>query len=122
MVKNHNIEIITSGNFGFVRFNLLFVFCTQVPPPPPMSMMLRAYGSCLKLMHKNSIEFRNFISLIKVISYVSGDIYVLFGGTDYLFEDESVSYRVKRFAYACIQAVYENRYFLGLLVLEFCYN
>lgn len=53
------------------------------------------------------------ISFINNFTYAAGDIYILFGGTDYLLEDESVAYRVKRFSYACIRAVYENRYFLG---------
>jgi ubiquitin-protein ligase E3 C len=39
----------------------------------------------------------------------SGDTVSLFAGRDYSSEHALVDYRVKQLAYACVQAVHENR-------------
>ncbi|XP_074348317.1 E3 ubiquitin-protein ligase UPL6 isoform X2 [Apium graveolens] len=61
---------------------------------------------------KNATDYSALVEACRLLRHFvqdSGEIYTLFGGTDYLLEDESGAYRVKRFAYACIRAVYENR-------------
>lgn len=40
----------------------------------------------------------------------AGDILSLFAGTEYSSQHSLVDYRVKKFAYACVQAVHQNRF------------
>lgn len=41
---------------------------------------------------------------------VAGDAVSLFGGVDHSSKSALVEYRVKNLAYACLLAIYENRY------------
>lgn len=61
---------------------------------------------------KNAADFSTLVEACRLLQQFlqnSGDILSLFAGTDYLFTDARVVYRVKRFAYACIQAIYHHR-------------
>ncbi|KAL8244543.1 hypothetical protein R6Q59_010801 [Mikania micrantha] len=65
------------------------------------------------LSPRNVSDFSTLVETCRLLSQFvkdSGDILKLFGGSDYSSNHALVNYRVKRLAYACIQAVHHNRY------------
>ncbi|KAL8244544.1 hypothetical protein R6Q59_010802, partial [Mikania micrantha] len=65
------------------------------------------------LSPRNVSDFSTLVETCRLLSQFvkdSGDILKLFGGSDYSSNHALVNYRVKRLAYACIQAVHHNRF------------
>ncbi|KAK9075671.1 hypothetical protein SSX86_003997 [Deinandra increscens subsp. villosa] len=64
------------------------------------------------LSPENISDFSTLVETCRLLSQFSKDdgVLKLFGGSDYLSKHALVDFRVKRLAYACIQAVHHNRY------------
>lgn len=65
------------------------------------------------LSPRNVSDFSTLVEACRLLLQFakdSGDILKLFGGSDYSSKHALVSYRVKRLASACIEAVHHNRY------------
>ncbi|GJR37050.1 E3 ubiquitin protein ligase UPL6 [Tanacetum coccineum] len=65
------------------------------------------------LSPRNVSDLSTLVETCRLLSQFakdSGDILNLFGGSDYSSKHALVNYRVKKLAYACIQAVHHNRY------------
>ncbi|XP_052204385.1 E3 ubiquitin-protein ligase UPL6 isoform X2 [Diospyros lotus] len=61
---------------------------------------------------RNAADFSALVETCRLLQHFvheSGDILRLFSGSDYFSKRSIVDYRVKKLAYACIQAVYQNR-------------
>ncbi|KAJ8766404.1 hypothetical protein K2173_022463 [Erythroxylum novogranatense] len=61
---------------------------------------------------KNCDDFATLTVTCQLLLHIvkdSGDVIILFGGVDYQSKHAVVDYRVKRFAFTCIQALHQNR-------------
>lgn len=65
---------------------------------------------CFSVISLLGLHARSFSLALTVCRNFTGDVVSLFAGTEYASKAALVRYRVKKFAHACIRAVYGNRF------------